>query len=62
MCRAEEAAHLTASGPALLKAVLARVKAAEERLAATRYDSSHLKLRIVVAREAYVSEANCHET
>ena len=32
----EERAHLTASGPALLEAVLARIKAAEERLAATR--------------------------
>ncbi|DBA81363.1 hypothetical protein WJX79_002588 [Trebouxia sp. C0005] len=34
--RVEERAHLTASGPALLEAVLARIKAAEERLTATR--------------------------
>jgi len=40
----EERAHLTASGPALLEAVLARIKAAEERLAATRCAPHHLRL------------------
>jgi len=40
----EERAHLTASGPALLEAVLSRIKAAEERLAATRYAPHHLGL------------------
>ena len=41
MCRVEERAHLTACGPALLEAVLARIKAAEERLAATRSAPQH---------------------
>jgi len=44
MCRVEERAHLTASGPALLEAVLARIKAAEERLAATRSAPQHFTL------------------
>lgn len=39
MYRADERALLSASGPALLEAVLGRVKAAEERLAATRFNS-----------------------
>lgn len=40
----EERAHLKASGPALLEAVLARIKAAEERLAATRSAPHHFRL------------------
>lgn len=39
MYRAEERYHLTASGPALLQAVLARIKAAEEQLSISRYAS-----------------------
>lgn len=44
LCRVEERAHLTASGPALLEAVLARIKAAEERLTATRCAPHRLRL------------------
>ena len=36
-CREEEQGHLTACGPALLEAIMARIKAAEERLVAARY-------------------------
>ena len=39
--RAEEQYHLTACGPALLKAVLARIKAAEEQLSTSRCTSLH---------------------
>jgi hypothetical protein len=52
----EERAHLTASGPALLEAVLARIKAAEERLAATRSASHHLKLAHHVPMHALSKE------
>ena len=42
MYRAEERHHLTASGPALLQAVLARIKAAEEQLSTSRSASPSL--------------------
>lgn len=44
--RAEERYHLTACGPALLEAVLARIKAAEEQLSTSKYTSLHLIITI----------------